>query len=70
VAILFVSLTSAANISTASIEGYPTAMWMFVAIVLTFAGLLVSPILVFMTFGQLVRESLNPISKIKRKNHE
>ena len=69
-ALLIFSITSAANISSAPIEGYPTAIWMFIAIVLTFAGILVSPVLVFMTFGQLMRETLNPLGKIKRKNHE
>ena len=68
--ILLVSVNSFMNLSTITIESSIHALWTVLAIAFTLTGLLVSPVLVVMSFGGIVKRAIHPARKQKQKNIE
>jgi len=64
------SFSNALHLAHVPIETYADATWTFVAIVLTFAGLLVSPVIILGTSLRMMRGLLNLVKKNKRKHAE
>lgn len=68
--LLVVSVMSFMNLSTVAIGSDVHALWIIFSIALTLVGLLVSPVLVVMSLGALVKLVLQPTLKYKRKREE
>ena len=67
--ILGFSINSVINLSMSPIENSLSAAWIFTSIILTLAGILISPVLIVMALGNLVKNTLQPERKVKQKNH-
>jgi hypothetical protein len=68
IAILLVSGNSFINLSTITIDSDLQALWTVFAISLTIMGLLISPVLIMMSLGSMVKHVLHPSRKQKQKN--
>ena len=64
------SFASFLNLSTAAIDNEGQAAWSLVAIALTLAGLLISPVLALGALSSVVKGVLQPALKSKRKHQE